>query len=86
MLGKEQIKKMKFWTKPKYLKFTEAIMDKSVSYYVFEISYWDELRLGELLALIPYDFNFEKQTVRIPTNVSIKKCNYDSKILKIKIY
>lgn len=41
------------------------MMDKPISYYAFEILYWCGLRIGELLALTPDDFNFEKQTIRI---------------------
>jgi len=64
-MGKEQPKEMKFWTKSEYLQFAEAMMDKPVSYYAFEMLYWCGLRLGEMLALTPEDFDFEKKTVRI---------------------
>ncbi len=47
------------------MKFAEAIMDKPMSYYAFEMLYWCGIREGELLALTPADFNFEKRTVRI---------------------
>jgi hypothetical protein len=36
-LGKEIPKEMAFWTKDEYLKFAEAVMDKPVSYYAFEM-------------------------------------------------
>lgn len=64
-MGKEVPKEMKFWTKEQYLKFAEAMMDKPRSYYAFEMLYWTGIREGELLALTPADFDFEKQTVRI---------------------
>ena len=64
-IGKEVPKEMKFWTKEQYLKFAEAMMDKPRSYYAFEMLYWTGIREGELLALAPADFDFEKQTVRI---------------------
>ena len=64
-MGKEVPKEMKFWTKEQYLKFAEAMMDKPRSYYAFEMLYWTGIREGELLALTPSDFDFEKQTVRI---------------------
>ena len=64
-MGKEQTKEMQFWTKPEYLKFADAVMDKPISYYAFEILYWCGLRLGELLALTSADLDFEKQTIRI---------------------
>ena len=56
---------MLFWTKDEYLKFSEAVMDKPISFYAFEMLYWCGLREGELLALTPADLDFEKCTVRI---------------------
>ena len=64
-IGKEVPKEMQFWTKEEYLKFAEVMMDKPRSYYAFELLYWTGIRSGELLALTPSDFNFEKQTLRI---------------------
>lgn len=63
--GKEIPKKMDFWTKEEYLQFAEAVMDKPVSYYAFEMLYWTGIREGELLALTPADFDFETQMVTI---------------------
>ena len=64
-MGAEESKEMEFWTKEEYLKFSEAMMDKPISYYAFELLYWCGVREGELLALSPSDFNFEKRTLRI---------------------
>lgn len=64
-MGKEKSKEMLFWTKDEYLKFAEAMMDKPISYYAFEMLYWCGLRLGELLALTSSDFDFIKSTVTI---------------------
>ena len=64
-MGKEKTKEMLFWTKPEYLQFSEAMMDKPISYYAFEMLYWCGLRLGELLALTIADFDLTKQTVKI---------------------
>ena len=61
----EVSKEMDFWTKEEYLKFSEAMMDKPRSYYAFEMLYWCGIRSGELLALTPADFDFQKQTVTI---------------------
>ena len=41
------------------------MMDKPRSFYAFEMLYWCGIREGELLALTPADFNFEKGTVSI---------------------
>ena len=53
-------KEMLFWTKEEYLKFAEVMMDKPLSFYAFEMLYWCGIREGELLALTPADFDFEK--------------------------
>lgn len=64
-MGKEESKKMLFWTTDEYKKFFEAFIDKPTSFYAFEMLYWTGMRLGELLALTMEDFGFDKNTVRI---------------------
>lgn len=64
-MGKPKSREMLFWTKAEYLKFAEAMMDKPLSYYAFEMLYWCGIREGELLALTPADFDFEAGTVKI---------------------
>lgn len=64
-MGTEERKEMLFWTKEDYLKFADAMMDKPLSFYAFETLYWCGIRMGELLALTPNDFDFEKGTVSI---------------------
>ena len=64
-MGKKKNREMLFWTKEEYLKFAEAMMDKPISYYAFEMLYWTGIREGELLALTSADFDFEKRTVTI---------------------
>ena len=64
-MGEKESKEMKFWTLEEYKSFSEAMMDKTVSYYAFEMLYWTGIRLGELLALTPADFDFKAQTVTI---------------------
>ena len=60
-MGSEQPKEMLFWTKEEYLRFIDAMKDKPMLYYAFEILYWCGIREGELLALTPADFDFEKK-------------------------
>lgn len=36
-MGKKKNREMLFWTKAEYLKFADAMMDKPVSFYAFEI-------------------------------------------------
>lgn len=64
-LGKKKGKEMLFWTKDEYLKFADAIMDKPQAYYAIELLYWCGMREGEMLALTPADFDFDKRTVTI---------------------
>ena len=64
-MGTEERKEMLFWTKEEYQKFSEEMMDKPVSYYAFQMLYWTGIREGELLALTPADFDFERGTVKI---------------------
>ena len=64
-MGSEGSKEMLFWTQEEYMLFAEQTMDKPVYYYAFEVLYWCGLRVGELLALTPGDFNFENRTLSI---------------------
>jgi integrase len=72
-MGMEEKKEMLFWTKDEYTKFSESMMDKPISYYAFEMLYWCGIREGELLALTPADFNFDRGTVSI--NKSYQRIN-----------
>ena len=72
-MGKKKNREMLFGTKEEYLKFAEVMMDKPQSYYAFEMLYWCGIREGELLALTPADFDFEKGTVII--NKSYQRLN-----------
>ena len=64
-IGSKESEEMQFWTKEEYEKFSVAMMDKPMSFYAFEMLYWCGIREGELLALTPADFNFDRKTVRI---------------------
>ena len=72
-MGTEERKEMLFWTREEYTRFSEAMMDKPLSFYAFEVLYWCGVREGELLALTPADFDFEKRTVSI--NKSYQRLN-----------
>jgi integrase len=72
-MGKSKAKEMLFWTKEEYLKFSEAIKDKPVSYYAFQILYWTGIRCGELLALTKGDFDLEKRTMKIDKSLQVLK-------------
>lgn len=64
-MGKKENKEMLFWTKEEYLEFSDSMMDKPISFYAFEMLYWCGIRLGEMLALTPADFDYSKSTVSI---------------------
>ena len=64
-MGKEESREMLFWTQDEYKKFSEAMMDKPMSFYAFELLYWTGIREGELLALTPDDFDLENKTMTI---------------------
>ena len=82
-MGKAQTKEIEFWTKEEYLKFSEAIMDKPLSFYAFEMLYQCGIRLGELLALTSQDFDFEKGVVTI--NKSYQRIQGEDVVTESKI-
>ena len=65
IIGEKERDEMLFWTKEEFLLFIDAMMDKPILYYAFEILYWCGIREGELLALTAADFNFKEKTLRI---------------------
>ena len=69
----DEEKEVEIWTKEEYLKFSEAVMDKPLSFYAFEVLYWTGIREGELLALTPADFDFDNNTMRINKNYQVVK-------------
>ena len=44
-MGKEKSREMLFWTQEEYKAFAEAVMDKPISFYAFEVLDWGGLRL-----------------------------------------
>ena len=64
-IGEKEAGEMDFWTKEEYKLFANEMMDKPKSFYAFEVLYWCGIRLGELLALTPTDFDFENGLLRI---------------------
>ena len=72
-MGSEKEIQMRFWTLEEYKKFSEAMMDKPLSYYCFQVLYWCGLRLGEMLALTPDDIDFERKTISVNKTYWAKK-------------
>lgn len=70
-IGKGRAEEMKFWTLDEYKVFIEGAKDKEVSYIAFQMLYWTEMRIGELLALTYKDVDLE--TRRIDINKSFQR-------------
>ena len=64
-MGSKEAGEMQFWTKEEYLRFSDAVSDKSLAFYAFEVLYWMGIRCGELMALTPSDFLMETSELRI---------------------
>lgn len=64
-MGKAKANEMLFWTKDEYLKFSDVMKKKPISFYAFEILYWTGIREGELLALQRSDFDLKTKKMRI---------------------
>lgn len=64
-IGDKNPDEMHFWTKDEYLRFSRELRDKPASYIAFELLYWCGLRVGELLALTPADFDFMRSTLSV---------------------
>lgn len=64
-IGSKQADEMSFWTKDEYLRFSREVMDKPQSFIAFELLYWCGLRLGEMLALTPADFDFKSNRLSV---------------------
>ena len=64
-MGKEKCGEVLVWTKDEYLQFIETLKGKPASYCAFETLYWCGLRLGEMLALTPADFDFERKIIHV---------------------
>lgn len=64
-LGAKKAGEMQFWTREEYLAFSRSMMDKPESFLAFELLYWTGMRVGELLALTPADFDFRRHAVSI---------------------
>lgn len=64
-MGQNESDEMKFWTKEEYMKFIPTMANKTYSYMAFELLYWCGIRLGELRALTPADFDFDTNMLSI---------------------
>jgi integrase len=56
-IGSRRTREMEFWTKEEYLRFSHVMEDKPEQWLAFEVLFWTGVREGELLALVPSDFD-----------------------------
>ena len=63
-VGSSESKRINFWTLDEFTKFIGKVYDKRM-HLVFDILYWTGMRIGELLALTPKDFDPEASVLRI---------------------
>ena len=64
-MGKSRAEEMDFWTKDEFMRFSDSVMEKHMSYMAFTTLYWTGMRLGELLALTWRDIDLEMKTISI---------------------
>ncbi len=64
-MGKEESDEVEIWSVDEFKSFVKVIENKPYSSCAFKILFWGGIRLGELLALTPEDFDFEKDTLVI---------------------
>lgn len=64
-IGKQNAEKMLFWTRQEYSQFIECVKDDRQAHFAFQLLYWTGARIGEVLALVPSDFDFENKTLSI---------------------
>jgi len=72
-IGSKKRSEITFWQKEEYLKFSETMMYKPLSYYAFEVLYWCGLREGELLALTRADIDLSNAIINV--NKSYQRIN-----------
>lgn len=64
-IGSKITNEMGIWTKDEYLRFSNTVTSDPALFTAFELLYWAGIRIGELLALVPDDFDFQASTLRI---------------------
>lgn len=69
-IGESYAREKEFWTHEQYLQFREQ-EKKPAFLLAFDLLFYGGIREGELLALMPDDFNPKNQTVRIDANFAV---------------
>lgn len=67
-MGRKNAEAMDFYTLEEFNRFIESFEDDITLKLIFEIFFYTGIRIGELLALTPSDFKFDKNTMVIDEN------------------
>ena len=67
-IGQKKACPMNFWTIDEFHRFLSGLEDKSMPQIIFQLLFWTGIRSGELLALSPEDFDFDRRLLRITRN------------------
>ena len=70
-MGEKNAEEMNFYTIDEFKKFIEVFEDNPTLNLIYKILFYSGIRLGELLALKPNDFDFNKLTLRVDENFQI---------------
>jgi len=68
-MGEKNAEEMQFYTADEFNQFIKAFNDKPTLYIIYKILFYTGIRIGELLALKPNDFDLSKSTMRIDENL-----------------
>ena len=64
-IGSKIATDMSIWTKEDFLRFSSTLTGRPIYFMAFELLYWAGIRVGELLALVPDDFDLRRSELRI---------------------
>ena len=64
-IGSKIATDMSIWTKEDFLRFSSTLTGRPLYFMAFELLYWAGIRVGELLALVPDDFDLRRSELRI---------------------
>lgn len=81
-MGKKKADAMQFWTVPEFEQFLSAVSNKPRSVIMFSLLFWTGMRIGELLALTPADFDLDAGSVSVTKNFA--RLNGEDLILEPK--
>lgn len=67
-MGQKKAGPMNFWTVDEFQRFLSCLEDKPLTRIIFQLLFWTGIRSGELLALFPDNFDFDRKHLHITRN------------------